>query len=114
MEKKRLKRMIGVGIVVVFIVVGISYNGYIRSHTFTLSGEEAIKHEQIQPTSRKVKVNSNTDTKVIFTDVESGKKYTIGYVTPGAHETIQLERGKWYQVEGSGELTIRPINVRVE
>lgn len=114
MEKKRLKRMIGVGIVVVFIVVGISYNGYIRSHTFTLSGEEVIKHEQIQPTSRKVKVNSNTDTKVIFTDVESGKKYTIGYVTPGAHETIQLERGKWYQVEGSGELTIRPINVRVE
>ncbi len=114
MEKRRLKRMLGVGIVVSFIPVWISYNGYIRSHTFTLSGAEPIKHEQIQPISGKVKVNSNIDTKVIFTDVESGKTYKIGYLTPGTHETIQLERGKWYQVEGSGELTIRPINVRVE
>ena len=38
----------------------------------------------------------------------------IGYITHGMSETIQLEKGKWYSVEGAGELTIRPVNVRIE
>ena len=56
----------------------------------------------------------NADTDVIFTDIESRKQYTIGYITHGMSETIQLEKGKWYSVEGAGELTIRPDNVRIE
>ena len=54
------------------------------------------------------------DTDVVFTDTESGEQYTIGYITQGVSETIQLERGKWYRVEGAGELTMRPVNVRIE
>ena len=46
--------------------------------------------------------------------IESRKQYTIGYITHGMSETIQLEKGKWYSVEGAGELTIRPVNVRIE
>lgn len=39
MDKKRMKRMIGIAIPMALIITGISYNGYIRMHTFTLSGE---------------------------------------------------------------------------
>lgn len=68
----------------------------------------------IQPINNKIKVSGNADTDVIFTDIESRKQYTIGYITHGMSETIQLEKGKWYSVEGAGELTIRPVNVRIE
>ena len=54
------------------------------------------------------------DTDVVFTDVETGEKYTIGYITHGMTEKIKLERGRWYSVAGSGNLTVKPINVRVE
>ncbi|MDE8705357.1 hypothetical protein PZH31_06595 [[Ruminococcus] torques] len=72
------------------------------------------KNELIQPINNKIKVSGNADTDVIFTDIESRKQYTIGYITHGMSETIQLEKGKWYSVEGAGELTIRPVNVRIE
>jgi len=110
MDKKRMKRMIGIAIPMALIITGISYNGYIRMHTFTLSGE-VVKNE---PINNKIKVSGNADTDVIFTDIESRKQYTIGYITHGMSETIQLEKGKWYSVEGAGELTIRPVNVRIE
>ena len=105
MDKKRMKRMIGIAIPRALIITSISYNGYIRTHTFTLSGG-VVKNELIQPINNKIKV--------IFTDIESRKQYTIGYITHGMSETIQLEKGKWYSVEGAGELTIRPVNVRIE
>lgn len=38
MDKKRMKRMIGIAIPRALIITSISYNGYIRTHTFTLSG----------------------------------------------------------------------------
>ena len=48
MDKKRMKRMIGIAIPRALIITGISYNGYIRTHTFTLSGG-VVKNELIQP-----------------------------------------------------------------
>ena len=33
MDKKRMKRMIGIAIPMALIITGISYNGYIRMHT---------------------------------------------------------------------------------
>lgn len=108
MDKKRMKRMIGIAIPRALIITSISYNGYIRTHTFTLSGG-VVKNELIQPINNKIKVSGNADTDVIFTDIESRKQYTIGYITHGMSETIQLEKGKWYSVEGAGELTIRPV-----
>ena len=68
--KNRWKRVFGIAIPLVIIIGGISYNSYIRIHTFKLSGNETVKSEQIQPAFGKVKVNSTVDTKVIFTDVE--------------------------------------------
>ena len=100
MDKKRMKRMIGIAIPRALIITGISYNGYIRTHTFTLSGG-VVKNELIQPINNKIKVSGNADTDVIFTDIESRKQYTIGYITHGMSETIQLEKGKWYSVEGN-------------
>ena len=35
------------------------------------------------------------------------------YVVEG-DKKIKLERGRWYSVAGSGNLTVKPINVRVE
>ena len=86
-----------------------------RSHTFTLSNDEStIKTEQIQPLWEIVKVSGDRDTDVVFTDVETGKQYTIGYITHGVTEKIKLERNKWYKVEGGGNLTLCPVNVRIE
>lgn len=86
-----------------------------RSHTFTLSNDEStIKTEQIQPLWEIVKVSGDRDTDVVFTDVETGKQYTIGYITHGITEKIKLESNKWYKVEGGGNLTLCPVNVRIE
>ena len=75
-----------------------------RSHTFTLSNDEGtIKTEQIQPLWGTVKVSGDCDTEVVFTDVETGEKYRIGYITQGVTERIKLERGKWYKVAGGGQ-----------
>ena len=87
MDKKRLKRALGVAIPLAVIIIGISYNSYIKMHTFTLSGGEIVK---------------------------SGETYVIGYITSRVGDTIKLERGKWYRVEGIGELTVSPVNVRIE
>ena len=114
MIKKRLKRALGVAVPLAILVIGISYNSYVKIHTFTLSGNEIMKNEQIQPISGSVKVTGTADTDVVFTDIESGETYVIGYVTSGAGDTIKLKRGKWYRVEGAGELTFRPLNVRLE
>ena len=84
-------------------------------HTITLSnGEGTIKAEQIQPLRGTVKVSGDCDTDVVFTDVETGKQYIIGYITHGMTEKIKLEKNKWYKVEGEGNLTMSPVNVRVE
>ena len=86
-----------------------------RNHTFTLSDYEGtIKTEQIQPLWGTVKVSGDCDTNVVFTDVETGEKYKIGYITQGVTERIKLERGKWYKVVGRGNLTLNPVNIRVE
>lgn len=114
MDKKRLKRMLGVAGPLTILIIGISYSSYIKMHTFTLSGNEVVKSEQIQPVSGNVKVTGTADTEVVFTDIESGNTYVIGYITSGMGDTIKLECGKWYRVEGAGELTMRPVNVRIE
>ena len=112
--KNRWKRVVGIAIPLAIIIVGISYNSYVRVHTFTLSGNETVKSEQIQPVNRRVKVNGTVDTEVRFTDVETGRTYEIDYITSGVSETLHLERGKWYEVEGAGELIVRPVNIRIE
>ena len=114
MDKKRLKRAVGVAIPLAVLIIGISYNSYIKMQTFTLSGGGRVKSVQIQPVTGSVKVTGTADTDVVFTDIESGETYAIGYITSGTGGTIKLERGKWYRVEGVGELTVRPVNVRIE
>ena len=113
MIRKRLKCALGVAIPLAILVIGIGYNSYVKIHTFTLSGDEIVKTEQIQPITGSVKVTGNTDTDVVFTDIESGETYIIGYITSGIGDTIKLKQGKWYRVECAGKLTLRPVNVRI-
>ena len=102
-------------VAVVFLAGILIYSAMQRKHTFTLSnGEGGVKAEQIQPLFGTVKVSGDKDTDVVFTDVETGEQYTIGYITQGMTEKINLEMGKWYRVEGGGNLTVKPVNVRVE
>lgn len=111
MDKKRMKRMIGIAIPMALIITGISYNGYIRMHTFTLSGE-VVKNELIQPINNKIKVSGNADTDVIFTDIESRKQYTIGYITHGMSETIQLDFcSNFLMVQDKANGTIRDLRI---
>ena len=99
-------------VALVFLAGILAYSTIQRKHTFTLSNEDGgVKAEQIQPLFGTVRV-SGTD--VVFTDVETGENYTIEYSTHGMTEKIKLERGRWYSVAGSGNLTVKPINVRVE
>lgn len=114
MDKKRLKRALGVAIPFAVFIISISYNSYVNMYTFTLSGEEIMKSEQIQLVNGSIKVTDTFDTNVVFTDVETGETYTIGYITSGIADTIQLEREKWYKVQGCGNLTVRPVNTRIE
>lgn len=99
-----------------FAIIIIVFISIQRTHSFTLVSEDEsrIKSEQIQPLSGTVKVNVDHDTSVIFTDIETGEKYTIVYITRGMSQKIKLQKGKWYTVEGNGNLTIKPVNVRVE
>lgn len=84
-----------------------------KAHTVTLaSGESTEKAEQIRPLWATVTVSGDCDTDVIFTDVETGKRYIVGYITHGVSEKIRLEKGKWFTVKGAGNLTLRPVTVR--
>lgn len=109
MNRTRIKRMIGIAIPLMIIIAGICYGGFIRSHTFTLTGDE-----QIQPLTGNVKVTSPYDTEVIFIDVKTGDNYAIPYITSGASENISLEKGKWYSIEKGEGLTLSIVNVREE
>ena len=101
--------------VAVLLALALGYAALQNRYTFTLSeGENGIKTEQIQPVFRTVEVRSDCDTDVVFTDVETGQRYTIGYITPGMSEKIQLEKNSRYRVEGGGNLTIGPVHVRVD
>lgn len=51
---------------------------------------------------------------MIFTDIETGETYTVGYITSGVSEKIKLQKGKWYTVEGAGNITVSPVNIRIE
>ena len=99
---------------VVFPAVILGYSAMQRKHAFTLPNKAgSVKAEQIQPLFGTVKVSGDSDTDVVFTDVETGERYTIGYITQGVTEKIKLEKGKWYSVEGGGNLTVKPVRVRV-
>lgn len=102
--------------VAVFLFLLLAWTGFKKLHTYSLSdGRDAwTKSEQIQPITGSVTVSGTADTDVIFTEVLSGKRYKIDYITPGMMEKIRLERGKWYQVAGGGALTVEPVNLRVE
>ena len=60
---------------------------------------------------KSVKVSGDSDTDVVFTDTETGEQYIIGYITHGVTEKINLEKDKWYKVEGRGNLTLYPVNI---
>lgn len=110
-----MKKFIFPCIIAVFVIAVFSYTYIQKTHTFTLKESETIiKSEQIQPLLGTVKVSGDADTDVVFTDVKTGKKYTVGYITSGTSEKIKLKRGNWYTVTGRGNLTISPVNVRIE
>ena len=110
----KTKRLI-LCIAVIFLAVILTCFNIQRRHTFTLSNNvDIIKSEQIQPLWGTIKVSGDCDTDVVFTDVETGEQYIIGYITHGMTEKIHLEKNRWYRVEGRGKLTVSPVNVRVE
>lgn len=103
------------GIAVIFVLGVLFYNNIQKAHTFTLAdSEHPIKSTQVEPLFGTVKVSGDCDTDVVFTDIETGEEYVIGYITSGVSEKIKLQKGKWYTVAGGGNLTIGSVNVRVE
>lgn len=102
--------------IVVFVGAVFLYTGIQRTHTFILtdSGEGRIKQEQIQPLFGTVKVSGDCDTDVVFTDIKTGETYRVGYITSGVSEKIKLHKNKWYAVDGVGNITVSPVNVRIE
>ena len=97
-------------ILLVLIVGGILFYRYFEnSNTITISGTE-----EIQPILNTVKVSGDSDTSVIFTDVETNEQYVVGYITHGVTEKIKLKKGSWYKVEARGKITLYPVIVRVE
>ena len=113
MAKNKMKKWMPVIVAIVIIVIGVtSFYQYRTAHTFTLTDLEA---EEIQSVLGSVRVSGSQDTDVWFIDVENPEsKFQIGYITPGMSETIKLERGKWYRIEGAGDITVTMVNVRIE
>ena len=112
MNRKRWPILCAIAIFAVAILV---YANFQKKHTFVLANDEGmIKSEQIQPLFGTVKVSGDCDTDVVFTDMETGEKYVVGYITSGVSEKIKLEKGKWYTVAGGGNLVISPVKVRVD
>lgn len=110
----KTKRFIICFAAILFAVI-VGYFSIQKKHTFSLSnGDGIMKSEQIQPLFGTVKVSGDSDTDVVFTDIETGEKYIAGYITHGVTENIKLEKGKWYTVEGRGTIKLRPVNVRIE
>jgi len=94
----KMKRLVLCAIVA-FLIVLLICSIIQKKHTITLSnGEGTIKAEQIQPLWGTVKVSGDSDTDVVFTVTEK----------------INLEKDKWYKVEGVGNLTLYPVSIRVE
>lgn len=98
-------------IVPLVLIVGsvLFYRNFENSNTITLSGSE-----EIQPITSTVKVSGDSDTSVVFTDVETNEQYVVGYITHGMSEKIKLKKGSWYKVEGKGKITLCPVKVRIE
>lgn len=108
-------KRIALCVIAALLIIVLIYASILKTHTVTLSNDEGtIKAEQIQPLWETVKVSGDCDTNVVFTDVETGEQSIIGYITHSMTEKIKLERGKWYKVEGNGNLTLYPVNVRAE
>ena len=103
-------------LIVVIVIAILFYTGIQRTHTFTLAERNgvAFKSEQIQPLFETIRVSGDCDTDVICTDIETGETYTVGYITSGVSEKIKLQKGKWYTVEGAGNITVSPVNIRIE
>lgn len=111
MQKKHL---VLCAIAIFLLGISVSFNLQ-NKHTFTLADADGItKSEQVQPLFGTVQVRGDRDTDVVFTDMETGEEYVIGYITNGVSETIKLEKGKWYTVKGGGNLVLSPVNVRIE
>ena len=98
-------------IILLVLIVGsiLFYKNFENSNTITISGTE-----QIQPILNTVKVSGDSDTSVIFTDVETNEQYMVGYITHGVTEKIKLKKGSWYKVEARGKITLYPVKVRIE
>lgn len=103
-------------VVVLFLIAVLLYAGVQRTHTFTLadSGAGKAKQEQIQPLFGTVKVSGDCDTDVVFTDIETGETFTVGYITSGVSGKIKLRKDSWYAVEGAGNIVVCPVNIRIE
>ena len=98
-------------IILLVLTVGgmLFYRNFKDSNTITVSGTE-----EIQPILNTVKVSGDSDTSVIFTDVETNEQYMVGYITHGVTEKIKLKKGSWYKVEARGKITLYPVKVRIE
>ena len=98
-------------IILLVLIVGsvLFYKNFENSNTITISGSE-----EIQPTLSTIKVSGDSDTSVVFTDVETNEQYVVGYITHGMSEKIKLKKGSWYKVEGKGKITLYPVKVRIE
>jgi hypothetical protein len=108
------KRYLAISLTVILAVAILFCVGIQGTHTFTLAdGNTTTKSEQIQPVFGTVKVSGDCDTDVVFTDVETGEKHIVGYITSGTTETIRLQRNKWYKVSGGGNITVSLVNVRI-
>ena len=74
----KMKRLV-LCVIVAFLAMFLICSSIQKRHTITLSNDEGIiKTEQIQPLWRTVKVSGDSDTDVVFTDVEKEIKCFLG------------------------------------
>lgn len=78
------------------------------------SGPKGEISSEISPKQSPIRVEADSDTNVIFTDVETGQIYEIGYLTSGITEKINLEKDHWYKVEAQAGIRIYGAVARIE
>ena len=98
-EEKKVGKLIATVFLTMLLLSGVIGYDFSRSHTAVLRdnpwANSYLKAEEIQPVFGTITISGTQDTEVWITEAEgSGRRFKIGYITPGMTEKITLDKGK--------------------
>lgn len=100
------------------LVLALCSCGAAKSQTFKVNVKESDTYcsKEFQVSKQSVTVSSNKDCAIEIVNVsDASDKVSIGYLTPGSSEKVELKEGTTYKIEAgtsSGDLEITVSDVK--